>query len=421
MTTAPLRPLAARDIPLRQRMTTYLLLLLNCLSPLAAIILAPSLPQMQAHFAHVPNVEFLVPVSLTIPGLIVALLSPLVGWLADLVGRKRLLVAATFLFGLLGVLPMFLDSLHGIIASRIGLGIVEAAVVTISTALIGDYYRGALRRRYLALQTTFASSSAIVFFLIGGMLGEFGWRVPYLVYPLCVILAGLAWWLLWEPVRGAAAQDEADADGDEAQSLRPMLTGLICLLTLVGGMAFMLLQLNLAYLLGSIGEPSPKVAGMVASACSALIVAGTLSVHLLLRLRLRISHCLALAFGLIGLSFLMVAVAGDTQSMLAASLVNGLGCGLMLPSLAIWNMRELPWHKRGLGTGLWYGSFSLGTFFSPIVVVAITKVSGSTAITVGWSAWMVLPIAAVALAIALTNGRTAPAQPLSAHRRSKRA
>ena len=61
----------------------YLLLLSGCMSVLAAVLIAPILPKMQAHFATVPRVEFLVPVAPTAPGLVIALLSLLVGALTD--------------------------------------------------------------------------------------------------------------------------------------------------------------------------------------------------------------------------------------------------------------------------------------------------------------------------------------------------
>ena len=330
--------------PPKATIATYLLLLINCLSPMAAIVVAPSLPQMQAHFANVPNVEFLVPISLTIPGLLVALLSPGVGILADRLGRKRLLICAMAGYGILGVLPLFLDSLYAIIASRVGLGCVEAVVVTISTTLIGDYYSGALRQKYLALQTTFASCSAILFFMIGGALGELGWRMPYIVYLVSLLLVVLGHYLLWEPRRDNLARDEEESSSGP-RVFRPGLLAMICMITFIGAVAFMVLQIQMAYLLDTVGENSPQTAGMIASACSVMIVLGTLSVHLLFRLKLRIPHCLALSFGLIGFSFFMIPFAHNWQGMLAASLVNGLGCGLMLPTLAIWNMRELPWQR----------------------------------------------------------------------------
>ncbi|MFY0751802.1 MFS transporter [Pseudomonas sp. NFX5] len=386
-------------------LATYLLLLINCLSPMAAIVVAPSLPQMQAHFSDVPNVEFLIPVALTIPGLLVALLSPLVGVLADRYGRKQLLVASIVGYGVFGLMPMFLDSLYAIIVSRIALGCVEAVVVTISTMLIGDYYSGAQRQKYLALQTTFASSSAILFFMVGGALGELGWRMPYVVYAVPLALALLSKVMLWEPRAASMASDEEQARNNV--SFRPVLMLGICVVTFIGAVMFMILQIQMAYLLGDIGEPSPQTAGLVASACSVMIVLGTLSVHLLTRLGLRTPHCLALAFGLIATSFLLIPAMHTWQAIMVVALINGLGCGLMLPTLAIWNMRELPWQRRGLGTGMWYGSYCLGMFFSPILVVAVGKVSGSLATTIGWAGWLCLPVVLLALGASLVKCRAA--------------
>lgn len=377
-------------------LATYLLLLVNCLSPMAAIVIAPSLPQMQAHFANEPNADFLVPIALTIPGLLVALLSPFVGILADRFGRKRLLVAAIVGYGVLGTLPMFLESLYAIIASRIALGCVEAVIVTISTMLIGDYYSGALRQKYLALQTTFASASAVLFFMIGGALGEFGWRVPYIVYALPLLLAAFAQLLLWEPKPDDLARAE-EQSRDGPQTFRPYLLAGICLITFIGALAFMILQIQLAYLLNSIGEPSPQTAGMIASACSVMIVLGTLSVHVLSRLGLRTPHCLAFAFGLIAISFLMIPHVENRWGMLEIALVNGLGCGLLLPTLAIWNMRQLPWFRRGLGTGMWYGSYCLGMFLSPVLVVSLSKHLGGLPTTIAWLGWCLVPLVAAAL------------------------
>lgn len=382
---------------------TYLLLIINCLSPMAAIVVAPSLPQMQAHFANVPNVEFLIPVSLTIPGLLVALLSPLVGLLADRYGRKRLLVASIVGYGIFGLMPMLLDSLYAIIVSRIALGCVESVVVTISTMLIGDYYSGQQRQKYLALQTTFASSSAILFFMIGGALGEIGWRMPYVVYAVPLLLAVFSKMLLWEPK--AAQMAEQESLTQVLVPFRPLLLLGICFVTFIGASAFMVLQIQMAYLLGAVGESSPQTAGIVASACSAMIVIGTLSVHTLTRLGLRTPHCLTLAFGLIAASFLLIPTAHNWQGILGIALINGLGCGLMLPTLVIWNMRELPWQRRGLGTGMWYGSYCLGMFFSPILVVATNKLSGSLITTVGWAGWLLLPVTVLALAASFVKCR----------------
>uniref|UniRef100_UPI00258386A8 MFS transporter n=1 Tax=Pseudomonas sp. TaxID=306 RepID=UPI00258386A8 len=266
----------------------------------------------------------------------------------------------------------------------------------------GDYYSGAQRQKYLALQTTFASSSAILFFMVGGALGEIGWRAPYVVYAVPLLLALVSKALLWEPK--AAAMADAEERGPLV-SFRPLVLLGICVVTFIGAVMFMILQIQMAYLLGDIGEHSPQTAGLVASACSVMIVLGTLSVHMLARLGLRIPHCLALAFGLIAASFIAIPAMHTWQGIMAVALVNGLGCGLMLPTLAIWNMRELPWQRRGLGTGMWYGSYCLGMFFSPLLVVAVSKSSGSLATTVSWAGGLCVLVVLAALGAGLVKRR----------------
>lgn len=155
-----------------------LLLAGSCLPVLGAVLIAPVLPRMQDHFDSVPGAKTLVPVVLTVPALALALLAPFAGVIVDRLGRKRLLVTATVLYALFGTAPLWLHSLGAIVASRVLVGITEAAIMTCCTTLIGDYYTGHVRDRYLALQTMCASAAATAFFVLGGALGSAGWRAP---------------------------------------------------------------------------------------------------------------------------------------------------------------------------------------------------------------------------------------------------
>lgn len=58
------------------RLRVVLLMAGSCLPILGAVLLAPVLPKMQAHFATVPGAKALVPLVLTVPALALALLAP---------------------------------------------------------------------------------------------------------------------------------------------------------------------------------------------------------------------------------------------------------------------------------------------------------------------------------------------------------
>ena len=76
------------------RVQLILLLAASCMSVLGAVLIAPVLPQIQAEFAAVAGVEVLVPIVLTVPALIIGLMAPFAGAIADRFDRKRLLLVA---------------------------------------------------------------------------------------------------------------------------------------------------------------------------------------------------------------------------------------------------------------------------------------------------------------------------------------
>ena len=67
---------------------------------LAATIIAPALPEMALAFEDVPDADFLVRLTLTMPALFVAIWAPFSGLLLDRWGRKPVLISALILYGL---------------------------------------------------------------------------------------------------------------------------------------------------------------------------------------------------------------------------------------------------------------------------------------------------------------------------------
>ncbi|MFC3531230.1 MFS transporter [Vogesella facilis] len=399
--------------PLARPLHAYLLLLCGCMSVLAAVVIAPILPKMQTHFAGVERVEFLVPLVLTAPGLVIAALSLFIGAVADKVGRKRLLVAALVAYAAFGVSPLWIDSLHTIFATRIGVGLAEAVIMTCCTALIGDYFRGVQRERYLALNTTFASTSAVIFIAVGGALGEFGWRVPFGVYAISLLLAPLTLWLLWEPAKRRAANVVQAVDADELPwSARRQLG--ICGVTLAGGIAFMAVQVHIAYLLQSVGVVSSTQVGLIASLAQLAVVVGSLLFRSVLRRGLGTSARLGLAFGIVACGYLLAGSAYSMEQVTGGAVLTGIGCGILMPTLQVWNMNNLPQSHRALGTGAWMAAFFLGQFLTPLVVVGLAGYSGGIAAAIKLMGALLAPVALLLLLLA-SRQRSAAASSIRKH------
>ncbi|MFC8009038.1 MFS transporter [Streptomyces cinereoruber] len=373
------------------RLPAALLMAGSCLPVLGAVLLAPVLPRMQDHFASVPGSAALVPIVLTIPALALAVLAPFAGVIVDRLGRKRLLVAATALYAVFGTAPLWLDSLHHILISRILVGVAEAAIMTACTTLIGDYYSGKLRDRYLALQTMCASASATVFFVLGGALGAANWRAPFWLYAIGLLLAPVMARSLPTPVPADRGQQHDTQAVRRPFPVRRMAG--ICLITLFGAVVFYAVPVEMAFLLDDVGVTSTGAIGAVTAVASAATVLGSV---IFTRLSPRLRHHLPAVFTLCAAGFLLMGFADSLPLLVAGAVLNCIGTGMLLPSLVTRAMDRLEFADRGRGMGLWTAAFFLGEFLCPLVLLAGKAAAGTLATAVA-----ILGVATVALAAAL--------------------
>ncbi|GAA4942034.1 MFS transporter [Streptomyces heliomycini] len=398
---APVSP-PARDHagpPAVGRLPAVLLMAGSCLPVLGAVLLAPVLPRMQDHFEGVAGSAALVPLVLTVPALSLALLAPFAGAVVDRLGRKRLLVVATVLYALFGTAPLWLDSLHAILAARVLVGVAEAAVMTACTTLIGDYYTGRVRDRYLALQTMCASASATVFFAVGGALGAAGWRTPFWLYAAGLPLALAVARALPDPRppagNGRARAEDGRARGETETRPFPVrrMTG-ICLLTVFGAVVFSTVPVEMSYLLDGLGVGSTGVIGGATALAGAATVAGSV---VFTRLTDSPHRRLPAVFLLCGAGFLLMGLADNVPLLIAAAVVNCVGTGMLLPSLLTLAVSRLDFADRGRGTGLWTSAFFLGQFVCPLVLLGARGPLGGLATAVAALGLVTLLLAGVLL------------------------
>ncbi|WP_137165409.1 MFS transporter [Salinimonas lutimaris] len=374
-----------------------ILILASVMPAMAIISLVPVLPLLLQEFAHVNGSEFLVPIALTIPALCVAVFSPLAGWVSDKIGRKSVLFYALLIYAAIGLLPFFLTDLFHIIIARVILGMAEAAIMTVATAMIGDYFVGKARERWVAIQIASVSLSAIVLIAIGGGLGEvMGARGPFLLYLLALPIAFCVAVILFEPQKTA---DNAELQNAKLPWMRvlPLL-----FITLFVGVIFYTIIVKLGEILALASDVSPAVIGAIGAAANIGVAIGSF----VFRRFKGASGPVLISTGLIlaALGYCGAAFSGSLLLTSIALVVACTGFGMLLPTMLTWILKELPENVRGRGTGLWTGAFFLGQFSAPIVVTALqSQLGGLEAVLL-----LVAGLAAVGGIIALFNVKGAP-------------
>lgn len=332
-----------------------LLVALGLLSVMAVVLLAPAIPAMQKHFAQFPDAGQWVTFSLTCPALCMALLSPFAGAVIDRLGRRRLLIASLIFYAIVGTAPLYLDSLPLIIASRLGVGLAETVLMTASLTMLGDLFHGRARERYLALNGGIASLSATAFFAIGGLLATRDWRLPYAIYGLALVFLIAVVLLTWEPPRSAQTEAADIPASDGKFHWVPLLA--ICVVTVAGGIAFMMPQINIGAITAAHGHGSPAIAGAIGAIGSIAMPVGAFVFNLLRKHRVSAPWLVILAFLLSGSGLVCLAHASTLKLLAASMMLQEFGCGFMLPGLMTWTLGLLPYELRGRGTGAYMTSF----------------------------------------------------------------
>jgi MFS family permease len=385
------------------RPQALVLLLSSCLAVLGAVLLAPVLPRIQEAFAGTAGVEALTPIVLTAPALVIGLTATFAGRIVDRLGRKRLLVGALVAYAFVGTAPLWLPSLELIVVSRVLVGLTEAAIMTCCTTLLADYFHGSQRDRYFGLQVVYTTVAATIFFAVGGALGAQNWRTPFWLYAVSLPLAFFAARYIWQPVPQALNR------AGKLPALPWRMLAAPVGVTLLGGLVFYVLIVELSFKLDDIGVESPATIGAVSAVASLGTAVGAFLFGRLARLGPAV--LVPLAFALSGVGLIGLALAPSVPVVVVAAVITGFGNGLLLPSLLTWALGSLSFEQRGRGTGVWTSALFIGQFVCPLVVLALAG-----ALTGLSAALTVLGAVAVVAALAVRLANPTPtAQPALAH------
>lgn len=375
------------------------------LTIMSAAIIAPSLPAMARTFSAVPGNEMLVRLALTITSLAIAVTAPLVGTLADRVGRKPLLLAALALYTLAGVTGFFVTDLTVLLTTRVALGVAVGGIMTAVSTVITDWFEGAHRAQFLALQQASASLGGVVFLPLAGLLAGQSWQAPFLLYAAGALVLPLIAITLREPdrtQRPATQQATTDIPQISHSGWRIAGTGLVALTVTV---VFFMAPTQLPFSLRELGA-STLMIGIVVAGSTATGVIGALAFP---RLRRTLSPTLITGVSvlLLGVGWVLIGTTTTLAQVIGGVLLGGIGVGMAVPNL---NFRlaslARPEHRGRVLSTLVTAIF-FGQFLSPLALQPLIAVVGIPA-AFAWTGIALTLAATATLVVAALHRRATP-------------
>jgi MFS family permease len=342
------------------------LLLIATMGVMSGITVVSSLPLISKTFSHIPHIEFLSKLMLTIPSIIIALFAPMAGIIVDKFGRLKPLYTGIILFVLGGSSGFYLHDFYAILTGRAVLGIAVALLMTSSTALIGDYLNEKGRHKFMSTQGMAVALGGIVFITAGGFLAQLHWSYPFAIYILPLLFLPLLVSSLYEPKKHIHLENEIEI---EAKLWPVYLTAYFAMVL------FYMMPTQLPYLIIDTLHGEPSTIGFVI-ATAMMFNALTSRQYAKLKARFTYIEIYMITFIFFGTGLFIISQASSIAQLFYSTAFIGIGFGLILVNTNAWFLSKVPAHKRGKASGMLASSFFLGQFSSPLIFEPIVKIYG---------------------------------------------
>ncbi|AJE48686.1 major facilitator family protein [Celeribacter indicus] len=349
------------------------MLLAATLTVMSNAIISPGLPGIEAYFAATPNADMLTRLLITAPSLTVAVIAPFAGLLIDRVGRKVMLIIGAALFGLAGSAGLWAPTLRALLATRLILGMGVALLMTAMTALVAQYFHGPERGRFMGLQMTFINFGGLIFIAVAGQLANHSAFYPFALYLVGLIYLPILYVCLEEP----KSHSHKDGSRPPAQGQEgwPRVLGTGLLLMALTFSIFYILPTQIAFYLGELGHTDASTAALM-MVCVTL-AAGTIAiVYPTLRRTLGRGGVLSAGFLMLAAGFLLMSYVQLVPMIAVASLLVGMGPGLIVPTLLNSTLDAVPMRHHGIASGALTFSLFIGQFISPILTQPLITAGG---------------------------------------------
>ena len=171
---------------LHQAMLLVTLTFVTMLYAMTVTIANVALPQMQGSLSTTPDqIAWVVTFNIVAT----AIMTPMSGWLAAVLGRRRLMVWGVIGFGVSSVMCGMATSVEELVIYRIGQGAFGAPLVPLSQAIVLESFPENARNRVMSIWGTGVIMGPIMAPALGGALSEaYNWRwVFFMLVPFTVV------------------------------------------------------------------------------------------------------------------------------------------------------------------------------------------------------------------------------------------
>lgn len=308
----------------------FLAISVGALGTLGFSVTAPLLPDLAEALDVSRGSIGLVQAAVSVSSLF---LSMMIGYLADRLGRRRVVLVSLLIFATFGAAGFWARTFWGLVAVRLIQGVGTSGILGLGLVIVADLYEGTARQRAMGFNMAGITFVNMMGPIVSGFIGQGGVFRPFLIFLIGYPLALWATRLPVEPVRDVESPLSHASEAIVSLRTRGRLGDFVGLLFATVGVAMLLHGIGFTtaplFLDSEFGmEASGR--GLVISTFQFGVVVAAVQIG---RLRARHSgaRLVGAAFTLMSLGMLSVALAPEWWFVSLGLGIAGAGFGLYTP------------------------------------------------------------------------------------------
>jgi len=354
--------------PLARDGRLYVVFGITLMGVMGVSVITPAFPQISRALGLSTTQVGLLITAFTVPGVVLA---PILGFMADRIGRKKILVPALLLFGVAGASCAVARSFPLLLLLRFVQGTGAAPLTGLAITLLGDIYSGNRRGKAVGYNASVLSVGTAAYPAIGGALAVLQWHFPFLLSLLAIPIALVVAFYLKNP----EPEPSADSAGERMKAvLSNAWESGILFLSLIGTLVFVILYgaylTYVPFLLDHRFGASSAVVGAIMSTMS-LTTALVSSRHGALATRFSPLLLFVVAFCFYIASLVVFPLIPALPVALVATVLFGIAQGIMIPALQSEIASRAPMKLRGASLSVNTMAIRIGQTVGPILAGAV--------------------------------------------------
>lgn len=345
----------------------------SMLTIIATAAIGPALSVIDAQFTSAS--PLLIKSVVTIPALICIPISLLSNKLSNYIRKKYLLIFGLILYLIASILSYFSNNIYSLLLTRGLFGLGLGIIAPLSLVVIGDFFEGKTRAKFMGYSTAVSDIGAVIAILIVGVLASLGWQNIFLIYLAGIVVLFLVIFFLPKiaPYDHSAPENKIESLNKDTSNIK-LNKGVFkySVIIILSFIVFYSVPTNMSLLIAYKHLGTPETSSYLIALITFSAFIGAMIFHRILKI---LKESLILfSFIFMAVGFILILLSNVVLIMAIGIIIAGIGFGIVVPYCLFYSAKCVHVKHTSLAITMVSTSIYVGESICPVVLNYIAKI-----------------------------------------------